>query len=77
MVLEAKAMPSRLTMLLDNESLIWLGPSTITSVLSEFNNKKLDFQFLMSIRHVWRSANHAMKTVMESVKALLHAMIKK
>ena len=36
-VLEAKAMPSRLTMFLDNESLMSLGPSTMTSVLSEFN----------------------------------------
>ena len=40
-VLEAKAMPSRFTMLLDNESLMCLGLSTMTSVLLEFNIKKL------------------------------------
>ena len=40
-VLQAKAMLLRLTMLLDNESLMCSGPGTITSVLLEFNNKKL------------------------------------
>ena len=37
-VLESKEMPSRLTMLLDNDSLMCLGPNTMTSVLSEFDN---------------------------------------
>ena len=34
-------MSSRLTTLLDNDSLICLGPTTITLVLADFNNKKL------------------------------------
>ena len=40
-VLESKEMPSRLTMLLDNDSLMCLGPSKVTLILSKFNNKKL------------------------------------
>ena len=57
-VLEAKAMPSRLTMLMYNEFLMCVRPSTSTSVLSEFNNKKLSkIQFLISLRHVWSLVN--------------------
>ncbi len=40
-VLEAKVMPSSVTRSLGKVLLRCLGPSTITSVLSEFSNRKL------------------------------------
>jgi len=40
-VLEARLMPSRVTIWLDIISLRFLGPNTMTSVLSEFRSKTL------------------------------------
>ena len=54
-VLEARVMPSRVAISLDDVFLRCLGPSTITSVLSEFSSRKLQvIQVLMSLRHAWR-----------------------
>ncbi|KAF3690421.1 hypothetical protein EXN66_Car006094 [Channa argus] len=51
-VLEARLMPSSVTIWLDIKSLRLLGPNTMTSVLSEFKSKKLwDIQAFMSCRH--------------------------
>ena len=56
-------MPSRLTMLPDNESLMCLGPSTIIIVLSVFNIKNLgDIQFLLSLNHDCRLANQCVSS---------------
>ncbi len=52
MVVEARVKPSRVVMSLVSLFLSCLGPSTITSVLSEFSSRKLQvIQVLMSFRH--------------------------
>lgn len=45
-------MPSRISICLDSMFLRFLGPSTITLVLSEFRSKKLEInQVFVSLRH--------------------------
>jgi len=53
-MLDARAMPSTETTSPDNWPLRCSGPSKFTSVLSEFNIKKLQvIHVFMSLRHAW------------------------